>query len=133
MPVTQHPLHRSVRAALPHTALALGRDEQTLVRIRVADVRGRQPAIDQARHATPGQVMAVAAATQGAMPQPPHLSAERPQPRAVTRHAEVVRMAPTAAKTRAPVRKAGIAPMKPVKAASPMARASGVDSNWSDF
>jgi methyl-accepting chemotaxis protein len=48
--------------------------------------------------------------------------------------AEVVRMAPTATKTRAPVRKAGIAPVKSVKtAASPMARASGDDSNWSDF
>jgi hypothetical protein len=29
MPVTQHPLHRSVRAALPHTAPALGRDDRT--------------------------------------------------------------------------------------------------------
>ena len=37
MPVTQHPLHRSVRAALPHTAPALRRDDQTLVRVRVAD------------------------------------------------------------------------------------------------
>jgi methyl-accepting chemotaxis protein len=48
--------------------------------------------------------------------------------------AEVVRMAPTAVKTRAPVRKAGLAPVKPVKtAASPMARASGDNSSWSDF
>jgi methyl-accepting chemotaxis protein len=47
--------------------------------------------------------------------------------------AEVVRMAPAAAKTRAPVRKAGLAPVKPVKTASPMARASGDDSTWSDF
>ena len=28
MPVTQHPLHRSVRAELPHTAPALGHDDQ---------------------------------------------------------------------------------------------------------
>jgi methyl-accepting chemotaxis protein len=47
--------------------------------------------------------------------------------------AEVVRMASATAKTRAPVRKAGLAPVKPVKAASPMARASGDDSTWSDF
>jgi methyl-accepting chemotaxis protein len=47
--------------------------------------------------------------------------------------AEVVRMAPATVKTRAPVRKAGLAPVKPVKAASPMARASGDDSTWSDF
>jgi len=48
--------------------------------------------------------------------------------------AEVVRMAPTVAKTRAPVRKPGVASVKPVKtAAAPMARAAGDDSNWSDF
>lgn len=35
MPVTQHPLHRSVRAELPHTAPALGYDDQTLVGVRV--------------------------------------------------------------------------------------------------
>jgi hypothetical protein len=29
MPVTRHPLHRSVRAELPHTALALGHDDRT--------------------------------------------------------------------------------------------------------
>ena len=29
MPVTQHPLHRSVRAALPHTAPASGHDDRT--------------------------------------------------------------------------------------------------------
>lgn len=33
MPVTQPPLHRSVHAELPHTALASGRDDQTLVRV----------------------------------------------------------------------------------------------------
>jgi hypothetical protein len=45
MPVTQHPLHRSVSAGLLHTAPALGRDDQTLVRVRVAEMRieaGRQ-------------------------------------------------------------------------------------------
>jgi len=42
MPVAQHPLHGSVRAELPHTALASGRDDQTLVRVRVADVRDRE-------------------------------------------------------------------------------------------
>ena len=34
MPVTQHPLHRSVRAELPHTAPALGRDDQTCHALR---------------------------------------------------------------------------------------------------
>ncbi|MET0535104.1 MAG: methyl-accepting chemotaxis protein [Steroidobacter sp.] len=51
--------------------------------------------------------------------------------------AEVVRIAPAAAKTRAPVRKAGLAPAKPAAAraagSSSLARASGDDTNWSDF
>jgi methyl-accepting chemotaxis protein len=53
--------------------------------------------------------------------------------------AEVVRIAPAAVKTRAPVRKAGLAPArpaaKPVRSAnsSSLARASGDDSTWSDF
>ena len=92
MPVTQHPLHRSVRAELPHTAPALGRNDQTLVRVRVADMRDRKPVHYQAMHSTPGQVMGLTAAAQGAMPQPPHLEAERAQPRAVARHAEVPAM-----------------------------------------
>lgn len=37
MPVTLRPVHSSVRAELPHTALALGGDDQTLVGVRVAD------------------------------------------------------------------------------------------------
>ena len=41
MPVTQHPLHRPVHAALPHTALAFGRDDQTLVRVWMAAAWGR--------------------------------------------------------------------------------------------
>jgi methyl-accepting chemotaxis protein len=52
--------------------------------------------------------------------------------------AEVVRMTSAAAKTRAPVRKAGLAPSKPMRvatsaSAAPRARASGDDSTWSDF
>ena len=42
MPVTQHPLHRSIRAELPHTAPALGRDDQagTLQPVVVAEDLG---------------------------------------------------------------------------------------------
>jgi hypothetical protein len=94
MPVTQHPLHRSVRAELPRTAAALGHDDQTLVRVRVADVRNRQPMRHQAIHASPRQVTALAAAAQRAMPQPDDLEAECPQPRAVARHAEVAGKSP---------------------------------------
>ena len=42
MSATQHPLHRSVRARLPHTAPALGDDDQTLVGVGVADFGSRK-------------------------------------------------------------------------------------------
>ena len=41
MPVTQHPLHRSVRAALPHTAPALGHDDRTSMKQPFVSARGR--------------------------------------------------------------------------------------------
>src|SRR6516225_3333250 len=92
MPVTQHPLHRSVHAELPHTALALGRDDQTLVRVRVADAWDGQPMLYQAMHSLPAQVMALTATAQRAMPQSTNLEAECAQPRAVVGHAEVPAM-----------------------------------------
>jgi hypothetical protein len=61
MPVTRHPLDRSVRAALPHSAPALGRDDQTLVRVRVADAWGRQPVGNELVHVLPAQVFGLAA------------------------------------------------------------------------
>ena len=41
MPVTQHPLHRSVRAALPHTAPALGHDDRTSMKQPFVSASGR--------------------------------------------------------------------------------------------
>ena len=41
MPVTQHPLHRSVRAALPHTAPASGCDDRASKMRPVVSARGR--------------------------------------------------------------------------------------------
>jgi hypothetical protein len=41
MPVTQHPLHRSVRAALPHTAPASGHDDRTIVKQPFVSASGR--------------------------------------------------------------------------------------------
>ena len=41
MPVTQHPLHRSARAALPHTAPASGHDDRTNVKQPFVSVSGR--------------------------------------------------------------------------------------------
>ena len=41
MPVTQHPLHRSVRAELPHTAPASGHDDRTNVKQPFVSASGR--------------------------------------------------------------------------------------------
>src|SRR5205814_560926 len=92
MPVTQHPLHRSVRAGLPHTAPALGRDDQTLVRVRVAYAWGWQPVSNDLVHALPAQVLGLAAAAQCAMPQPTHLEAEGLNTCSVAGHGEVAGM-----------------------------------------
>lgn len=92
MTVTHHPLHRSVRAALPHTAPALGRDDQTLVRVRVADVRDRQPVRYQATHSRHAQALGLAAAAQHAVPQSTHLVAECAQPGPIVGHTEVPAM-----------------------------------------
>ena len=42
--IADHPLHRSGRAALPHPALALGRDGEAHARIGMTDTWGRKPA-----------------------------------------------------------------------------------------
>ena len=71
MPVTQHPLHRSVRAELPHTAPALGCDDQTLAGVRVADTGSRKPMRNDSMHSSPAQVMGLSAPAQSAVPQSP--------------------------------------------------------------
>jgi hypothetical protein len=73
MPVTQHPPHRSRRAARPHRAPALGRTAQTLRGIRVADTRCGEPEVCEGVHPLPGQ------------PVPLTPSAERPTPGASDR------------------------------------------------
>ena len=79
MPVTQHPLHRSVRAELPHMAPALGGDDQTLTGVWVADMEKRKPVRNDSMHSSPAQVMGLAAPAQCAMPQSSHLEAEHAQ------------------------------------------------------
>jgi hypothetical protein len=45
MPVARHPPHRSVRAALPHTALPLDSSVKTSVRIGVKSAWTRKPPV----------------------------------------------------------------------------------------
>src|SRR5262249_31256093 len=55
MTITDHPLHRSGQAGLPHPAPTLGDDAKALERIKVTDIGGRKPTIDQPIHAFPSQ------------------------------------------------------------------------------
>jgi hypothetical protein len=71
MPITEHPLHRSVRAHLMHTAPTLGDDAHSPQRIRVMQLWLRKPPIYDWFHFLPSQFAAVASASQGF---PPHLS-----------------------------------------------------------
>ena len=52
--IAHNPLHRSVRAAFPHTAPALGDDAHSLQRIGVANGGWRKPAINEPIHSFPG-------------------------------------------------------------------------------
>ncbi len=70
MPITEHPLHRSVRALLMHTAPTLGDDAHSPERIGVMEFNLRKPKIDNLFHLFPWQLATVAPATQGP---PPHL------------------------------------------------------------
>ncbi len=91
MPVTRHPLHRSVRAGLPHTAPASGRDDQTLVWVGVAYFWSRKPVVYQAVHASPGDV-ALATAAQCVSPHPGHFTFELHEACAVSGYAKVAAM-----------------------------------------
>ena len=91
MPVTQHPLHRSVRAELPHTAPASGSDDQTLAWIGVAYFGMGKPMLYQSVHAFPRDG-ALAATAQRASPQSGHFTLESHEALPVIGHAKVSSM-----------------------------------------
>jgi hypothetical protein len=87
MTITDHPLHRSRRAALPHRAPALGEDAEALQRMEVTDSGRRQAEPDETAHPYPRQPIFLAAASQSSKPPSPHDSAKRRDVPAVHRHA----------------------------------------------
>ena len=89
MPVTQHPPHRSRRAALPHRAPASGRDAQALRRIRMKDMGFGQPLRGEGIHARPCHPVALTASAQRLTPITHDCVAEYPEQAAVTRHSIV--------------------------------------------
>jgi hypothetical protein len=92
MSITDHPLHRSGQAALPHPAPTWGDDAQAPGWIGVTDACERKPSGDQGLHLMPRQVIALTASTQH---QPPHTAdrtAERTEGGAVPRDVKVARV-----------------------------------------
>ena len=69
MTIADHPLHRSGHAALPHPALALGRDGETHARIGVTDAGRRKPPGGVDAEAAPRQMVALTPAPQDAPPE----------------------------------------------------------------
>jgi hypothetical protein len=76
MRVAPHPPHRSRRALLTHRAPASGRDVPAQVRIRLYDAGPGEPAVDEAVHSFPIELMALAATKQRFIPKTAHLVAE---------------------------------------------------------
>src|SRR3989441_10788181 len=89
MTIADHPLHGSGRAALPHPALALGRDGEAHARIGMTETWSREPATDVRAHAAPRQVITLASATQDAPPELGHRCPNRAQRRAIRRDSVV--------------------------------------------
>jgi hypothetical protein len=86
MIITDHPLHRSGRAELPHPAPASGDDAKSPQWIGVMDARPGQPVINQTAHALPGKPLPLAASAQRAIPQTADIEAKRIQRLQVRRH-----------------------------------------------
>ena len=86
MPITEHPLHRSGRAAFPHPALASGDDAKAAQRVRMTDAGRRQPASDKSPHAVPEDATGLTAPGQRALPELADLKPEPVERGLVHRH-----------------------------------------------
>src|SRR5262245_19357599 len=89
MPITEHPLHRSGRADLPHPAPTSGNDAKAAERVEMTDARRRQSAIDVPLHPRTSQTMALTAPPKRAQPESSDLVPKGAQRVGVHRHAVV--------------------------------------------
>ena len=87
--LTPYPPHRSVRADFPHTALASGGDAQAARGIRMADMGGRKPALDEPFHPFPWDASLLASPSKDVMPEVAHPETEVGQGVPVSRHSKV--------------------------------------------
>jgi hypothetical protein len=92
--VTHNPLHGSGRADFPHPALASGDDAKPPQRIGVADLGGRQVAVDESPHPVPKDPAILAPMRQRAMPESAHLKPENEERLSVRGHT-IVPIVPT--------------------------------------
>ena len=93
MSITDHPLHRSGRAALPHPAPTLGNDAQASEGIRVTNVGWRKPTSDQSRHAFPIQPLPLTSPPKREVPVTANLEPKELDRRAVSGDSVVAREA----------------------------------------
>lgn len=87
MTITDHPLHRSQRAELPHWAPASGHDGKALFGIGVSDARRRQQLVPEILHAPPRDPGFVAPSLEGPLPMDGDALDERAQRRTIPGHA----------------------------------------------
>ena len=87
--IAHNPLHGSGQAALPHPALALGKDAHATQGIGMTDGRQRQPATDETPHAVPKDAAILATPRQRAIPEASHLEPKEKQRPLIHGHAVV--------------------------------------------
>jgi hypothetical protein len=87
--IAHNPLHGSGQAGFPHPALALGEDAYASQGIGMADGRQRQPANDEAPHASPKDAAFLAAPRKRAMPKPSYLESKKRRRRVVHGHSVI--------------------------------------------
>ena len=92
--VAQDPLHRSERAAFPHSAVASGDDAKPPQEMGMTDPRGRQPVGKEALHRNPRDTATLAPPRQGAIPEPGHRPAALLQRRTGHGHAKILSVPP---------------------------------------
>lgn len=89
MPITEHPLHGSGRAALPHPAPALGHEREALVRVRMTNMRHWKPRRNQSHHAPPRHERRLATTLQRGAPEASEGVMKRRQTRRMAGHPKV--------------------------------------------
>ena len=84
--ITHNPLHRSVRAAFPHTAPTLGDDAHSPQRIGMANGGWRKPAINKPIHSFPGDPLPTPAHSERVMPVATDLKSKALEGLCICRH-----------------------------------------------